>query len=196
MLKALTRYWWLVALRGLTAVLFGVMAIVWPDITVGVLVALFGAYALVDGVFTIVAAFQGTTTDRWWHVLEGALGIAVGVIAWVWPGLTALSLLYFIAAWAILTGVLEMVAAVQFRKELENEWLLGLSGLASVAFGAVLFIWPGDGAVALVWLIGVYAIAYGVLTIAFGFRLGAAGKDLDQVMRGGERFSGGAALNV
>jgi len=194
MFKVLTQNWWLVALRGVAALLFGVMAIAWPDITVGVLVALFGAYALVDGVFTIIAAFQGESTDRLWHVLGGVLGIIVGVVAWVWPGLTALSLLYFIASWAVITGVLEIIAAIQFRKELPNEWLLGLGGLASVVFGLILFVRPGDGALAILWLLGGYAIFFGVLTIALGFRLRAAGKQDEPSVRGGKSVSGHAAI--
>lgn len=191
MLRVLTQNWWAVALRGLAAVLFGVAAIIWPGITVGVLVAFFGAYALVNGVFAIISAFQGADQNRWWHVLEGVLSILIGVIAWVWPGLTALTLLYFIAAWAIVTGVLAIIASIQLRKQIENEWLLGLSGLASVVFGVIAFVAPGDGALALIWLIGAYAIFFGVLLIAFGFRLRSVGQRLEQVAEGRKQAPGG-----
>jgi uncharacterized membrane protein HdeD (DUF308 family) len=196
MIEALTRNWWAVALRGLAAVLFGLMAIIWPDITVGVLVALFGAFALVGGAFTIIAAFQGDTSDRWWYVADGMLSILIGVIAWVWPGLTALSLLAFVAVWAIVTGVLEMVAAFRLRKVLANEWLLGLGGLASVVFGAIIVIAPGDGAIALIWLIGSYAILFGVLLIALGFRLRAIGRQIEGSAPGGRTFSGGETMRA
>ena len=171
MLDVLARNWWMVALRGVVAILFGFLAIIWPDLTVGVLVALFGAYALVDGVFAIVSAFQSTDSDRWWHVAEGALGILVGIIAWVWPDLTALSLLYFIAAWALVTGVIEIVAAIRLRRVLDNEWLLLLTGVLSVLFSILLFIRPRSSAIALVVVIGIYAIIFGGMLLGLAFRL-------------------------
>jgi uncharacterized membrane protein HdeD (DUF308 family) len=171
MIEVLARNWWAVALRGVAAVLFGVVAIVWPDITVGVLVAFFGAYALVDGVFAILAAFRATDTDRWWHVAEGVLGILVGLIAWVYPGLTALSLLYFIAAWALVTGVLEIVAAVRLRRHIQGEVWLALSGVLSVLLGILLILRPRDSALALVTVIGIYAIIFGVILVVLGLRL-------------------------
>ncbi len=169
----LRRNWWLLALRGGLAVLFGIIAIVWPDITLGVLVILFGAYALVDGAFTIASAIRRAgDVPRWWVLLiEGAIGIAAGIIAWVWPGLTALALLYIIAFWAIFTGTLEVLAAVRLRHELEGEWLLALAGLLSILFGALLIAFPGAGAIAVVWIIGAYAIAFGIVIIALALRL-------------------------
>jgi uncharacterized membrane protein HdeD (DUF308 family) len=181
MLDALARNWWMVVLRGALAVIFGLMAIAWPDLTVGVFVAFFGAYALVEGVFTIVEAFQGGQ-DRLWHILQGALGILVGIVAWVYPDLTALSLLYFIGAWAIVTGVVEVIAAVRLRREIDNEWLLAIAGVLSVLWGLFLFIFPGDGAIALVTTIGIFAIIYGVVLIVFGLRLRGM---RDQRPRGG-----------
>jgi uncharacterized membrane protein HdeD (DUF308 family) len=169
----LARNWWAVALRGALAVLFGLVALIWPGITLGALVLLFGAYALVDGIFAFVAAFRAADRRRqWWpFVLEGLVGVAAGVIAVVWPGLTAVALVYLIAAWAVVTGVFEIVAAVRLRRAITNEWLLGLGGALSVLVGLALLVFPGAGALALVWLIGAYALAFGVLLIALGFRL-------------------------
>jgi uncharacterized membrane protein HdeD (DUF308 family) len=165
----LARYWWAVALRGLLAVLFGLVAIFWPGITLVSLVFLFGAYALVDGIVAIVSAFR---SGEWWPLLlEGVVGIAAGVGAFLWPGITALALLYLIAAWAILTGILEIVAAVRLRKVIENEWWLALGGVASIILGVILVAAPGVGALGLVWAIGVYALVFGITLIALGFRL-------------------------
>lgn len=180
MVQMLTRYWWAVALRGVLAILFGILAIVWPDLTVGILVALFGAYAIVDGAFAIASAFRADDTDRWWHVLEGVLGLAVGLIAWVWPGLTALSLLYFIAAWALVTGVIEIIAAIRLRRAITNEWLLVLSGVLSVLFGILLLFRPRSSAIALVVVIGIYAIIFGVMLLGLALRLRGMRDDLDQ----------------
>lgn len=171
MLDVLARNWWMLALRGVFAILFGLLAIIWPDLTVGVLVAFFGAYALVDGVFAIAAALRGADNDRWVHVAEGVLGILVGVIAWLYPGLTALSLLYFIAAWALITGVIEIVAAIRLRRQISNEWLLILAGVLSVLFGILLIFRPRDSALALVTVIGIYAILFGVTLIGLALRL-------------------------
>ena len=172
MLDVVARNWWTLVLRGVLAVLFGVLAWVWPGLTLGVLVALFAAYALVDGVFALIAAFSGAGGERRLPlVLEGVLSIGAGVVAIAWPDLTTLALLYVIAAWAIITGLFEILAAVELRREIDNEWLLGLAGVGSIVFGILLVVFPGTGALALVWLIGVYAILFGVLLIALGFRL-------------------------
>jgi uncharacterized membrane protein HdeD (DUF308 family) len=161
----------MVALRGVAAILFGITAIIWPGITVGVLVAFFGAYAIVDGGLLIGAAFSGPSSERFWHLLGGVAGIAIGIMAWVWPGLTALSLLYIIAAWAIIIGVTQITAAIALREWLTEEWLLVLSGLALIVFGTVLFVFPGDGAIALVTTIGIFAIIIGATEIGLGLRL-------------------------
>ncbi|HEX5167118.1 MAG TPA: HdeD family acid-resistance protein, partial [Thermomicrobiales bacterium] len=157
----LVRNWWSLVLRGVLAVLFGVVAILWPDITLGALIILFGAFALVDGVFAIAGAInQAGDVPRWWVLLlQGLAGVVSGILAFVWPDLTALALLYIIAAWAVVTGVLEIVAAIRLRQEIEGEWLMGLAGLMTFVFGLLLIVFPGSGAVALVWLIGAYAIA-------------------------------------
>jgi uncharacterized membrane protein HdeD (DUF308 family) len=178
MVVVLARNWWALALRGVAAVLFGIMAFAWPGMTLGVLVLLYGAYALVDGVLAIIAAVAGRTSGMpWWALLlEGVLGITVGILTFAWPGITALVLLYLIAAWAVATGVFEVVAAIRLRREIRGEWLLALSGIISVLFGIALVINPVGGALAVVWLIGAYAIAFGVLLIALGFRLRGAAK--------------------
>jgi uncharacterized membrane protein HdeD (DUF308 family) len=169
----MARKWWTLALRGLAAVLFGVAAFVVPQITLLFLVAMFGAYALVDGVFALVAAFSRDLDRRqWWALIaEGVAGVGIAVIAFAWPGVTAVTLVYLIAAWAVLTGVLEIIVAVRLRKEIEGEWLMALGGVLSIAFGALLAVHPVAGALSVVWLIGAYAVFFGALLIALGFRL-------------------------
>jgi uncharacterized membrane protein HdeD (DUF308 family) len=174
MIKVLTRSWWALALGGVAAVLFGILAFIWPNIALIVLIALFGAYALVDGIFSIVAAAQGAVLHQsWiWPALRGVAGVAVGIITFIRPGITALALLYIIAAWAIITGVLEVIAAIYLRREMTNEWMLILAGALSVLFGVLLIvIGPSAGILALVWLIATYAIIVGVLRIGLAFRL-------------------------
>jgi uncharacterized membrane protein HdeD (DUF308 family) len=173
MLENLGRNWGWVVLRGVVAVLFGVMAIVWPGITLAALVIVWGAYALTDGVLALIAAWQMRDRGRpfWSLVIVGLLGIAAGVVTFMWPGITELTLLMFIAAWAVVMGIFQIVAAVRLRKEIQGEWWLGLSGLLSVVFGVIMFAQPGSGALALVRVIGVYAIVFGVALIALGVRL-------------------------
>jgi len=173
MVVILAGKWWAVALRGLLALLFGIVAFIWPGISLAALVFLFGAYALADGIFTVITALRAPEGyRRWWVLLlEGVFGVTAGVLAFVWPGITALVLLYLIAAWAIVTGIFEIAAAIRLRKEITGEWLLALSGILSVLFGVLLLAWPGAGALAVVWLIGAYAIIFGALLIALGLRL-------------------------
>ena len=173
MAVVLARNWWALFLRGLLAVLFGVLAFVWPGLTLAVLVLLFGAYVLADGVFAIVAAVNAPKGYARWRALlvEGVVGVIVGVLTFFWPAMTALVLLYFIAAWAIVTGVLEIGAAIRLRRAVSGEWLLVLSGVLSILFGLALMVAPVAGALAVVWLIGVYAVAFGVLLLALAFRL-------------------------
>jgi uncharacterized membrane protein HdeD (DUF308 family) len=178
-LEALSRNWWMLALRGLCAVVFGILAFAKPGITLSALVLVFGAYALVDGILAIVAAISRRGGAPWWAlVLEGVAGIGAAAFAFLTPGITALALLFLIASWAIITGVLEVVAAIALRKQLRGEWLLVLSGLASILFGVLLVARPGAGALAVLWLIGGYAIVFGVLLIALGFRLKGLGSHL------------------
>jgi uncharacterized membrane protein HdeD (DUF308 family) len=169
----LTRNWWALVIRGIFGLIFGALAFAWPGLTLGVLVLLFGAYAIVDGIFAIVASFDTKGTEKkWWALLlEGLLGIAAGVVTFMWPGLTALTLLYVIGFWAIATGVTEIAAAIKLRKIIKHEWLLALAGVASIVFGALLFAYPGAGALAVVWWIGAYAIFFGIMLISLGLRL-------------------------
>jgi uncharacterized membrane protein HdeD (DUF308 family) len=174
MLERLSRYWWLLALRGALAVVFGVLALIWPGITVAALVFLYGAYAIVDGAFSLGAGIMNTREtggQRWWLIFQGVLGIVAGIVAFVWPAITALVLLILIGVWAVFTGVMQIVAAVQLRREIDNEWLLGLGGALSVLFGLIVLFRPGSGALAVVWLIAVYAIAFGVALIGLSFRV-------------------------
>ncbi len=173
MLPAETGHWWALALRGGVAILFGLAALLRPGIALEALILLFGAYALVDGVFSIVGVFQGTRrgTPRWALLLEGIVGILAGLIAFILPGLTAFALLYLIAAWAIITGVSEIAMAIRLRQEIRGEWALILGGAISVLFGLILAVLPGVGILSLVWLIGVYAIAFGVLLLVTAFQV-------------------------
>lgn len=172
LLHTLAKNWWALALRGLAAIVFGILAFAWPGITIVSLVILYGAYALVDGVFSIFAAIGGgTPAPRWWLAVVGILGILAGLIAFINPVLVGLYLLWFIGAWAIVSGVFEIIGAIRLRKEIDNEWMLILHGLISVLFGIMLFAWPVTSALALIWVIGAYAIAAGVLMIVLAFRL-------------------------
>jgi uncharacterized membrane protein HdeD (DUF308 family) len=173
MLRTLAQNWWALVLRGVCAVLFGVGAFAWPGITLAVLILLYGAYALIEGVLEVAWALMGRQAGSfpWGVLLAGLAGIAIGIVTFVSPGLTALALLYVIAAWAIVRGVFEIIAAIHLRKELENEWLLALSGLLSVALGVLLIAAPRAGALALLWWIGGFAIIAGILMIMLGMRL-------------------------
>jgi uncharacterized membrane protein HdeD (DUF308 family) len=173
MLTYLAKNWWALALRGVLGVFFGLAALMWPQITLVVLVLLFGAYALVDGVFNLMTVVMGQNRPReWWAVLlEALVGIGVGIVTFAWPEITAVALLFLIAAWAIITGVFEIVASIRLRDEIKGEWLLALAGVLSLAFGIVLLVNPGAGAIALVGLIGAYAIVFGALLVVLGLRL-------------------------
>ena len=168
---SLARGWWLVLLRGVLGVLFGVAALAWPALTLATLVLLFGAYALVDGVFAVIAAVSPPRGRFWSLFLQGLIGIGAGIVTFKMPGLTALTLLYVIAAWAVVMGVFQIVAAVRLRREITGEVLLALSGVAAVVFGGLLFVRPGAGALAVLALIATYAIVFGALLIALGLRL-------------------------
>ena len=170
MLHTLTSNWWALALRGLIAVLFGLATFFLPGITLVTLVLLFGAYALVDGVFSVVAFFR-VASHQWAFLIEGAIGIIAGLITFTWPAITAIALLYVIAFWAMLTGILEIVAGVRLRKAIANEWLLVLMGVLSLAFGLLILLAPGAGALAIVLWIGAYALVFGIFLLALAFRL-------------------------
>ena len=173
MVHTLKLNWWLLALRGLVAVLFGVLAFMWPGATLITLVWLFGAFALVNGILSLVLAAK---TPKGYPkvgslILGGLLGILAGLLAFVMPGITALGLLILIAAWAIVTGIMELVAAVRLRKIINNEWLLVLAGIASVVFGVLLLFQPAAGALVLIWWIGAWALLFGILLMILAFRM-------------------------
>lgn len=175
MLKLLAENWWVLLLRGLFAVLFGVLTFVWPGLSLLSLIILFGAYSLVDGVVALYGAFKGRGEARgyslWWLLFVGISGIAAGIVTFIYPQVTALVLVVFIGAWALVRGIFEIIGAVRLRKEIEHEWLLIFAGLLSVLFGLALLIKPGAGALALLWLIGSYAILFGLILIWLSFRL-------------------------
>jgi uncharacterized membrane protein HdeD (DUF308 family) len=175
LLNGLAKNWWLILLRGICAVIFGVLTYFWPAVTLFTLIILYGIFALADGVLALFAAITGDGPDgassRWWLAAVGLLGIAAGIITLLWPGMTGLILLFFIAAWSIATGFMQIFGAIKLRKEIEGEWLLIASGVLSVLFGVAIAAWPGAGALALAFVIGAFAILYGVLLIAFAFKL-------------------------
>ena len=173
MLTLLAKNWWVFLVRGLLAILFGVMAFAWPGLTLVTLVFLFGVWALVSGAFATVGAFGARARNKdWWVLLLiGLLGIAAGVLNFYRPGITAISLLWYIAFWSIFTGVMEFVAAVRLRKEIRGEGWLMLAGVLSVIFGVLLLAYPGAGALALITLIAAYAIVFGVILVVAAFRL-------------------------
>jgi len=173
MVRSLAQNWWALVIRGVAGVLFGLGALVWPPAAVAALVLLFGAYALVDGIFNIVAAVRAPREGRrWgWLMFSGVIGIATGLITFFFPGITALALVVLVASWSLVTGAAEIVAAIRLRKQIRHEWLWILSGLLSVAFGVLLLVLPAAGAVALAVWIGAYMLVFGALLIAFGLRL-------------------------
>jgi len=173
MLTNWARNWWTLILRGIAAILFGVLTFVRPGISLVALILLFASYALVDGIFNVVGAIRGATEHQRWGLLlfEGIVSIGVSIVTLMWPGLTALALLYWIAAWALVTGALEIAAAIRLRDEIKGEWLLGLAGLLSIAFGVLLIAAPGAGALALLFWIGAYAFVFGGVLIALGIRV-------------------------
>jgi uncharacterized membrane protein HdeD (DUF308 family) len=166
----LSRNWWVLLLRGLIAIAFGVLTWLLPGITLVMLVLLFGIYALADGILGVWTSIARRTEHRWLLLLWGLIGIGVGILTFLVPGVTALALLFYIAIWAIATGVLEIVAAIRLRREIKGEWLLILGGLASVVFGALLMVQPAAGALALLWLIATYAVIFGVLLVILAFK--------------------------
>src|ERR1700757_1564564 len=173
LLETLKRHWWVPVLRGVVAIIFGIMAFAYPGLTVAVLVILFGAWVLVDGVFRIAGAIghRASDPDWGWQLVIGILGIIIGLLTFHAPGITALALVIYIAAWALMIGATEIVVAIKLRREIKGEWFLILMGVVSIIF-AIMLLWnPLPGALALVWLIASYAIMFGILGIIFGFRL-------------------------
>jgi uncharacterized membrane protein HdeD (DUF308 family) len=163
----------------MAAMVFGVIALIWPDVTVGALVIVFGIFAISDGVVEIAGAFMGgiANDSRLMRIVRGVVSIIAGVVAFVWPGITALTLLYIVAIWALIIGVAEILAAVRLRREIEGEWLLGIGGLMSIAFGVFAIIFPGAGILSLTWLVGIYAILFGITLIALGIEVRRLARD-------------------
>ncbi len=170
---ALARWWWTFVVRGLLAIAFGVLAFFAPGLGIAVLVGLFAAWALIDGVTSLVTGIGGRNRDKsWWlEILEGVVSIIAGIIALVFPVLAAEVLVIIIAAWAIVTGIFEIIAAIRLREQIRGEFWLGLAGLASILFGVILLVFPGVGALSLVWLIGSFALVFGVFLVILGWRL-------------------------
>ena len=170
MIRTLAEHWWVLLLRGIVAILFGLLAYARPVLTIAALVLLWGAYALVDGIFEVVA---GVKAKYGTLIFLGILGIAAGLVTFFWTAITAITLLYVIAFWAIVAGVMQIAAAIRLRKEVQGEWLWILSGLCLVVLGVLLIAQPGAGALSLVWLIASFAIAWGILLVILAFRLKA-----------------------
>ena len=173
MLHSIARNWWLIALRGVAAIVFGVLCFVSPATTIYALIIVFGIYAIVDGVLAVIVSFQIREVDnQWWVVLlEGLAGILVGILAFTKTMVTAEALLLVIAFWAIFTGIMEIIAAIYLRREIDNEWLLVLTGILSVILGVLLVVYPMSGSIAVIWVIGFYAIFFGVLMLFFAFEV-------------------------
>jgi uncharacterized membrane protein HdeD (DUF308 family) len=163
----------LLLIRGIASIVIGILAVAWPGITIAVLVGIFGAYAIIDGIANLFIGFSHARAGglSWAHVAQGLVGIGAGILTFVWPGVTALALVFFIAAWAVATGVFEIVAAIRLRRVLKGEWLLALSGVLSVAFGLLVFVFPGAGAVGIAFVLGTYAVATGVILVMLAIRL-------------------------
>ena len=187
MLEKISRNWWLYAVRGLVAILFGILALTRPEQTVQALVLVFGAFALVDGAFAIFAGIASYRYfERWWAVLlEGVAGVVLGLLTFFWPNITALVLLYIIGAWALITGIFEIVAAIQLRRVITGEWMLILGGLLSIVFSVLLFVFPIAGAVSMIWVIGIYAVVFGISETIFAFRLYGLRREFEKAIATG-----------
>ena len=173
MVHVLARNWRALLIRGIAAVIFGILAFAWPGATLFVICILFGAYAFVDGVFAIVAAVRAAQAhERWWpFVIEGIVGLAIAAVTFYDISITFLALYFTVAVWAFVTGIIEIAAGIQLRKSIANEFLLILAGLASIVFGIFMFWHPIAATIAIVWIIATYAIVFGIIMIALAFRL-------------------------
>jgi uncharacterized membrane protein HdeD (DUF308 family) len=173
LIETLKRHWWVPVIRGIAAIIFGVIAFVYPGLTIATLVLFFGAWVLIDGIFRVVGAIghRASDPDWGWHIVIGIVGIIVGLLTFRAPQVTALALIIYIAAWALMIGASEIAIAIKLRREIKGEWLLIIMGLISIIF-AVMLLWnPIAGAAAVIWLIAWYAVVLGILAIFFGFRL-------------------------
>jgi uncharacterized membrane protein HdeD (DUF308 family) len=183
MLRVLSNAWWILILRGVLAIIFGLLAFGWPGLTLLTLVTFFGAYIFIDGLFSIYTSISNwkERDDHWLSLLSGIAGVGIGVVTFRTPGITALVLLMFIATWALVIGVLQIAAAIRLRKEMEGEFWLGLSGVLSIVFAFLLWSFPGEGAMSVIFLIGAYAILLGISLIALGLKLRSFGKRLESL---------------
>jgi uncharacterized membrane protein HdeD (DUF308 family) len=171
-METIARHWWMFLVRGIAAILFGLLTLWSPGASLLALVLLFGAYALVDGICTLAVTGFGPRPQRWgWLVFQGLMGIAGGVVTLTWPHIGAMALLWVMAGWALVTGVAALATAIRIRKEVRGEWVLALAGLLAVGFGALLLLFPGAGALAVVLWIGAYALVNGAVMVGFAFRL-------------------------
>jgi len=187
MIKAISKYWWVFALRGLITIAFGFAALLWPALTIGVMVLLFGFFALFEGLLTILTSFgKGDEKGGWTLLLEGVVGLLVCVIVLLgtsigsilWPKVAAVMLVYYIAGWAILAGLFKIITAIRIRAEVKGEWALGLSGLISILVGLILILRPGTGVLAVAWLIGIFAIILGIFELFLGLKFRGIGSGL------------------
>lgn len=173
MFVILAHNWWMLLLRGIVALVFGVLCLAYPSVTLIVMTIMFGVYALLDGILALVSSISMVKgRARWWSTfVEGTVGVILGLVILIWPGITAFGLLYLIGVWAIITGIFEITAAIRLRQHFTNEWLLLISGAASVIFGLLILVVPRAGALAVVWWIGTYAIFFGMAFTALALRL-------------------------
>jgi uncharacterized membrane protein HdeD (DUF308 family) len=187
MIRAVSKYWWSFALRGIIAVAFGMAALLWPALTLGVMVLLFGFFALLEGLLAIVTSFgKGEEKGGWTLLLEGLVGLFVCVIvllgtgigSMLWPKVAAVMFVFYIAGWAILSGFFKIITAFRIRTEVKGEWLLGLNGLVSILVGVILILRPGTGVLAMAWLIGILAVIVGILQLLLGLKLRNIGSGL------------------
>lgn len=171
--QTVKRNWWILALRGVLAIILGLIALFYPGIALAAFIIVFGVYAIIDGIAAVVIAIRERgSLSRWgWVLFEGIIGILAGIVAFVYPGLTALVLLYVIAFWAIVTGILEIAAAFAIRGFAAREWALGIAGVLSIIFGILLIIRPGAGILTILWLVGIYSIIFGILFIVRAFQM-------------------------
>jgi uncharacterized membrane protein HdeD (DUF308 family) len=183
MLGLLVRDWWVFAIRGIAAIVFGICAFIWPETTLTVLVLLFGAYVLVDGVSLLIALARGDALARrhaWAVGIMGVLGIVAGIATFAWPGVTAVSLLYLVAIWAIAMGTFQVIGAVALRREIDNEFWMALGGVSSIVFGVLLIVFPSEGLLSLVWLVGIWAMVFGGSSLGLAYRLHEIKADLSK----------------
>jgi uncharacterized membrane protein HdeD (DUF308 family) len=187
MIKAVSKYWWIFALRGIIAIAFGLAALLWPALTLGIMVLLFGLFALLEGLLTVVTSFgKGDEKGGWTLLLEGLVGLLVCVIvllgtsigSMLWPKVAAVMLVYYIAGWAMLAGFFKIITAIRIRNEVKGEWMLGLSGLVSLLVGVILIFRPGAGVLAVAWLIGVLAIIVGIFQLILGLKFHKIGSSV------------------